>query len=109
MADTLADKKAWRTWDTSSLARIQNRQTGASIRCIGSDPRRAHGLAPSLVLADEPAQWPEGTSDRMLSALTTALGKQPNSKLVALGTRPASEDHWFSRMLAGAADYRSIA
>ena len=33
--------------------------TGARVRCIGSDPRRAHGLAPVLVLADEPAQWPE--------------------------------------------------
>ena len=43
MADTLADQKAWRTWDTSSLARIQNRQTGASIRCIGS-PIRAERM-----------------------------------------------------------------
>ena len=59
------------------------------MRCIGSDPRRAHGLAPVLVLADEPAQWPENTGERMVAALRTAAGKQPHSRFVALGTRPA--------------------
>ena len=38
--------------------RIENRDTGAVMRAIGSDPSRAHGLAPVLVIADEPAQWP---------------------------------------------------
>ena len=43
----------------------------------------------------------------MLAALRTALGKQPDARLVALGTRPAGGDgaHWFARMLAGGADY----
>ena len=50
--------------------------TGARVRCIGSDPRRAHGLAPVLVLADEPAQWPDTTGERMVAALRTAAGKQ---------------------------------
>ena len=45
-------------------------KTGARVRCIGSDPRRAHGLAPVLVLADEPAQHPETTGERMVAALT---------------------------------------
>ena len=31
-----------------------NRSNGAVLKCIGSDPRRAHGLASGLVLADEP-------------------------------------------------------
>ena len=35
---------------------------------ISSEPRRAHRLAPVLVLADEPT-WPETISDRMLAAL----------------------------------------
>ena len=34
-----------------------------------------------------------------------AAGKQPDSRFVALGTRPAAHDHWFARMLAGGADY----
>ena len=105
MGDKLADKRRWKVWDTAQQARIEDRQTGARVRCIGSDPRRAHGLAPVLVLADEPAQWPETTGERMVAALRTAAGKQPHSRFVALGTRPADETHWFAKMLAGGADY----
>ena len=105
MGDKLADKGRWKVWDTAQQARIEDRLTGVRVRCIGSDPRRAHGLAPVLVLADEPAQWPETTGERMVAALRTAAGKQPHSRFVALGTRPADETHWFSRMLDGGADY----
>ncbi|MCY4396347.1 MAG: terminase large subunit [Rhodospirillaceae bacterium] len=105
MGGKLDDKARWRVWDTAQQARIEDRRTGARARCLGSDPRRAHGLAPVLVLADEPAQWPPATGERMVAALATAAGKQPHSRFVALGTRPADEAHWFSKMLAGAADY----
>ena len=105
MDTKLADKGRWKVWDTAQQARIEDRKTGARVRCIGSDPRRAHGLAPVLVLADEPAQWPETTGERMVAALRTAAGKQPHSRFVALGTRPADAEHWFSKMLAGGADY----
>ena len=105
MGDKLGDRNAWRVWDTAQQASIESRTTGARVRVIGSDPRRAHGLAPVLVLADEPAQWPDSTGERMVSALMTATGKQPHSRFVALGTKPASPDHWFTKMLAGAADH----
>ena len=58
-----------------------------------------HGLRPLLVLADEPAQWPPSTSEAALAALKTGLGKFPNSRLIALGTRPDDDAHWFARML----------
>ena len=105
LGDKLGDRDRWRTWDTAQTALIEDRKTGARVRCIGSDPRRAHGLAPVLVLADEPAQWPHSTSDNMRAALVTAAGKQPESKFVALGTRPKDSDHWFSKMLLGGCDY----
>ena len=97
--------RRWRVWDTAQQARIEDKVTGARVRCVGSDPRRAHGLAPTLVLADEPAQWPETTGEKMVAALRTAAGKQPSSRFVAVGTRPASSDHWFGKMLSGGADY----
>ena len=75
------------------------------MRALGSDPKRAHGLAPSLLLLDEPAQWPNHTGERMLAALRTSMGKQPGARLIALGTRPASPEHWFAKMLSGTADY----
>ena len=105
MGEKLQDKRRWKVWDTAQQARIEDRKTGSRVRCVGSDPRRAHGLAPVLVLADEPAQWPDTTGERMVAALRTAAGKQPHSRFVALGTRPADAEHWFAKMLAGGADY----
>ena len=64
MGDELQDRARWKVWDTAQQARVEDRVTGARVRCIGSDPRRAHGLAPVLTLADEPAQWPESTGER---------------------------------------------
>ena len=99
------DRKTWRLQDSQNAAVVEHRPTGARVRCIGSDPSRAHGLAPALVIADEPSQWPENISERMLAALRTSLGKIPGSRLIALGTRPANEAHWFQTMLDGGADY----
>ena len=105
LGDKLRDRKRYRFWQTGQLAKVEDKETGATVRALGSDPKRAHGLAPSLILADEPAQWPNHTGQRMLAALRTSLGKQPGARLIALGTRPASSEHWFAKMLGGVADY----
>ena len=44
-------------------------------------------MAPKLLLLDEPAQWMPTKVDAMFAALRTSLGKQPDSLLLALGTR----------------------
>ena len=100
----LADRGLWRRQDSQNMATLEFRPTGARVRCIGSDPKRAHGLRPFLVLADEPAQWESssGKSEAMRSALLTGLGKTPGSRLIALGTLPADGAHWFSQMLRDA-------
>ena len=95
----------WRIQDFSNKAIIEDKQSGAKVRAIGSDPRRAHGLRPALAILDEPAQWPTSTSGKMYSALNTSLGKVPGSRLVALGTRPDDSGHWFESMLDGGADF----
>ena len=105
MGDALRDRRRYRFWQTGQLAKVEDKKTGATVRALGSDPKRAHGLAPSLLLLDEPAQWPNHTGDRMLAALRTSMGKQPGARLIALGTRPASSEHWFSKMLGGVSDY----
>ena len=98
----LSDRLRWRKQDSANRATLEHRPSGARVRCIGSDPGNAHGLRPALVLADEPAQWPPATSARMIAALRTGLGKTPGSRLIALGTRPADELHWFARLLESA-------
>ena len=101
MGERVGDRKVWRLWDSTQSARLLHLPTGASVRCIGSDPKRMYGLAPVLILADEGASWPSSTSEASLAALRTGLGKIPDSRLIALGTRPAEESHWFARMLSG--------
>ena len=104
----LDDRHRWRKQDTANRAQLAWRATGARVRCIGSDPSTAHGLRPFLALLDEPAQYDAAKADRMLAAIRTGLGKVPGSRLVALGTRPATDGHWFARMLAGSADYAQV-
>lgn len=105
LGDKLAIKNDWRVLDTSQTASIEHRPTGARVRCLGCDPRRAHGLAPALVLADEPSQWEHTKSEKMIAALRTAMGKIPGSRLIALGTRPDAPEHWFQKLLEGGAAF----
>ena len=98
-------RDTWRLQDSANSATVEFRPSGARVRCFGSDPSKAHGLRPYLALLDEPAQWDGHKSARMYAAMRTSLGKQPNSKLIALGTRPELDDHWFSVLLAGGASY----
>jgi len=104
----LGDRRTWRLQDSQNAAVVEHRPSGARVRCIGSDPSRAHGLRPSLAFLDEPAQWGAGTSERMLAAIRTGLGKVPGSKMIALGTRPADPAHWFEKMLTGGASYAQV-
>ena len=104
----LDDRRRWRKANTANRALLEWRKTGCRVRCIGSDPSTAHGLRPFLALLDEPAQYDAAKADRMLAAIRTGLGKVPGSRLVALGTRPATDGHWFARMLSGGADYSQV-
>ena len=104
----VTDRARWRAQDSANLAALTNLANGARVRCIGSDPKRAHGLAPAYVIADEPSQWESSKADAMLAALRTAMGKIPGSRVIALGTRPADESHWFERMLRGGCDFAQV-
>ena len=103
----LGNRATWRRQDTTNRAQLEHRPSGARVRCVGSNPSGMHGLRPFLVLADEPAQWDQAKADRALQALRTGLGKVPGSRLIALGTRPADDGHWFARMLR-TAGYRQV-
>ena len=100
--------KLLRIRDSQNMATITNRETGAMLRYVGSDPKRLHGSAPLLILGDELSQWPPNMIDRMLAALDTSRGKIPGCRMLWIGTRPATDDHRFAKMLAGGADYRQV-
>ena len=93
------DEWRYRINDTTNISRIEHRNSGAYVQAIGSDFRRASGLAPDLILADEGAVWEATKKDLMYETLITSLGKKAGGTFVALGTRPYDPLHWFSRML----------
>ena len=88
----------YRLQDSQNMFAIENLKSKARFRVYGSDSKRAHGLRPNLILADEPAQWETG-GEKLAAALRTALGKRKGARMFAFGTRPDSEAHWFERLL----------
>ena len=91
----------FRLQDSANRATVTDRETGAMLRVLGSDPRRLHGAAPKLLLYDEIAQWPPERLPAMLAALKTSRGKIAGSRAIWLGTRPDAPDHPFQRALDG--------
>ena len=98
---------AFRVADTVNTSRLTSKATGTMLVVKGSDPKRLHGSAPVLTIADELAQWPTPRIAEMLAALRTAAGKIPGSRLLLIGTRPADEAHPFATALREA-DYSQV-
>ena len=95
----------YRIRDQQNLADIQHKETKARLRVAGADNRRAHGWRVNLVIGDEPSQWgPRG--ELLAAAIRTALGKRKGARAIFIGTRPASDSHFFARLLAE--DDRSV-
>lgn len=100
--------KRWRIQDSVNRAAITDRETGASVRVLGSDPRRLHGLQANLLILDEIAQWPPTQVDAMIAALETSRGKIPGSRMLWIGTRPASAQHPFAVALDSGVGYAQV-
>lgn len=93
------EKNPWRVIDNSHEGRIQH-VSRSEVRVMGSDPRRAHGKGPGLLIGDEPAQWPGADKGRkQFNVMKTSRGKQTDCRLLILGTRPENYDHWWAREL----------
>ena len=96
--ELLLKRKIWKENFNTHQMEISHKPTGTKLKVIGSDPKRAHGLAPSMLICDEPAQFESG-GDVFYAALRTSLGKQANPRMLVIGTRPRSPLHFFSRLL----------
>ena len=99
----LYDRKRFKLWDTRHNARIENKSTGATLQCRSCLPERLHGIAPSFLILDEPAQWPRNVAQESYQVLQTSRGKIDGSRLITMGTRPvASLDHFFNDLMTEA-------
>ena len=92
--------KRFRYLDSVQTLSITDNTTGIVMQALGSDPKRIHGLAPSVAIGDEPAQWEgEQGGAEMWAAIYTAFGKQSRSLAILLGTKSDQEDHFFNGYL----------
>ena len=105
LGDEVENKKKWRVIDSPQQAMIEFRETKTRFRCYSSDFKRIHGIAPSMIICDEPAQWPENSGEKMVSGLRTSGFKQERFLMISIGTRPVSRFHWFSKGLDGGGDF----
>ena len=82
---TDADPNRWRVLRSESAALVEDRETGAQFRAREANARTLHGSAPSLIVADEPAQWAPTQAPALYSAIRSRLGKLEDSRLFAIG------------------------
>ena len=79
------DLADYRVSKSSNYPFIEHKERRIKIAAHGSSsPSNLHGFAPTLILCDEPSQWSVNFGRDMYNILKTSLGKEPNSKLVAL-------------------------
>jgi len=75
---------------------------GSIYRALSADAMRAHGLAPSLVVADELHAWPSSASnqrgDELWSALSEGSADRPESLLLAITTAGGNTDTLLGRL-----------
>lgn len=96
--------------DNPSLSRIMKvyrdaieyPSRGSIYRALSADAMRAHGLAPSLVVADELHAWPSSASntrgDELWEALTQGSADRPESLVVGITTAGGSTDTLLGRL-----------
>ena len=102
---TEADKSRYKVWDSNNLI-VEDKRTKTRVRVLSQNPRTMHGIQAKLLLLDELAQWEHTKIEQSLAALQTSLGKIEGSRILAIGTRPATSDHPFEKMLtSGGADF----
>lgn len=75
---------------------------GSIYRALSADAMRAHGLAPSLVVADELHAWPSSASntrgDELWEALTQGSADRPESLVVGITTAGGNTDTLLGRL-----------
>jgi phage terminase large subunit-like protein len=81
---------------------LENPSNGAVYRALSADAQRAHGLAPSLVIADELHAWastPSNTrGEELWEALTTGSADRPESLVIGITTAGGNTDTLLGRM-----------
>lgn len=100
------DRATWRLADSTTKCAIINQVTDTELVIHGAKAGTLHGFAPRLMLCDEMSKWEPRQVDDLYDALESSLGKHPDGRLLAIGTRPNDDQHRFCRLLDRDADYK---
>ena len=81
---------------------LEHPKTGSIYRALSADAARAHGLAPSLVIADELHAWSSTSSnsrgDELWAALTEGSADRPESLVLGITTAGSNTDSLLGRL-----------
>ena len=75
---------------------IRDMESGTVYRALSADATKVHGLSPSLVIADELAQW---RHRELWDNLVTGTGARAEPLVLAVGTQAATDDALFSELV----------
>ncbi|MDR2725022.1 MAG: terminase large subunit [Candidatus Adiutrix sp.] len=75
---------------------ITDQESGTVYRALSADAKKAHRLSPSLVIADELAQW---RHRELWDNLVTGTGARAEPLILAVGTQAATDDALFSELV----------
>lgn len=95
----------WKVIDNERATSIWNKHKDVRVIGLAAKAAGIHGRPGNLYLIDEPAKQAARETGPIYAACQTGLGKFPNAKLIALGTRSESDGHWFNRGLQGGFDF----
>lgn len=75
---------------------ITDMESGTIYRALAADAKKAHGLSPSLVIADELAMW---RHRELWDNLVTGTGVRAEPLIMAIGTQAATDEALFSELV----------
>lgn len=90
--DRIADRLIFREF----VKEIEDTATGSTYRALSSDGKKAHGLSPSFIVADELAQW---RGRELWDALVTSTGARAEPLFITISTQSADPHSVMSEMV----------
>ena len=92
-------KGRWGVRRCPARLELEDHETGWRCVAVPLNPETAHGLAPTLIIADEVAQWQSQQAQQMWNALRTSQGKQKDCLMLSISTFPSDPQNPMRKLL----------
>jgi len=95
----IIDRVPWMTARLNirkQIKTVEDETTGSFYEALSSDARKAHGLSPSVIIADEVAQW---RGRELWDNLVSGMGAREQPLIVAIGTQAEDDQNLMSELV----------